>query len=442
MIIYLVMEIAARELMGHLLLGVLAASRGHQVLIGPINDMWLYNRMKLLPPGPLIVKNMNVPPVSEKIYNSLINDGFDIYCHEAEPAILSSDFDTFIRAYRITGDQLLPFKGVFCWGQRDYDGYTKLFSHKRDIFHITGSPRVDLWLPNLKAFWQRDYIEDLKPYILFVSNNSWAVGKRHWTSFLAVQQNLGLTEVEENERDLYRTMLKDVVMVENAVFSLRDLAQKYPEINFIIRPHPWDNEDYWKVAVGEYKNIHVIFKEGLTPWVSGATGLIHNSCTSAIEASIQGVPVISYVPSPEISDMLDIANACGVRVENHQALESAIENILNEHQEHIMSENSRSLLSPLIAITDESASSKIVNEIEKSSRDLASNTISGYNFLAITAARQSKTAFDKIKRMDLSYQNYHFNKKDVRDTVRKISGILGVPCPKIRFASDSTMLIG
>lgn len=435
------MEIAVRELSGHLLLATLAASRGHQVLIGTSNDFELYKRMKLLPPGAYVVKNMNIPLRSEEMYNSFINQGFDLYCHEVEPSILWSNFETFLKEYCITADQVLPFKGVFCWGERDHREYTKLFNRKHDIFHITGSPRADLWSPKLNEFWQRDYIQTMKPYVLFASNNSWAVGKRHWSKFLAIQRELELLNNEENEKNLYKALQKDILMVETVVFSLREIASKYNELNFIIRPHPMDNVDYWADVVGEYDNIHVIYKESISPWIAGATVLIHNSCTSAVEAAVQGVPVISYVPS-EMSDVLDIANNCGIRVNNHQKLISAVQHILNENSEHQMSHDSHALLDPLLAIDNELASLKIIRVIEKSSASLAPNKIEDYRFLAITMLRQAKTVYDKARKIDMSNKNQEFDKAEVKKNVKNISNLLGVSCPKVRFALNTTVLIG
>ena len=435
------MEIAVRELTGHLLFSVLAASRGHQVLIGPSNDIWLYKRLKLLPPGAFMVKNMNIPLRSKNMYTSFIRDGFDMYCHEAEPAILWSDFEVFMKANNLTSDQYLPFKGVFCWGERDFREYTKLFSDKKEIFHNTGSPRIDLWSPNLRMFWQREYLEELQPYILFVSNNSWVIGKRHWSEFLAIQRDLELTETDEIERELYKTIQKDLIMVEHVIFSLRDLAREHKDINFIVRPHPWDNEDYWRVALREQKNIKVIYRDTLSPWIAGATAIIHNSCTSALEASVQGVPVISYVPS-EITDMSDIANNCGVRVKSHQELHSAVISVLAESKEQKKSDRMPPLLRHLLSTDHELASLKMIREIEKSSEALGSNKLDGYSLLAITMARQSKSIIDKVRRLDLSYQSYKFNKKEVKETIKRMSDLLGVPCPKVSFVSNSTIIIG
>lgn len=442
MIIYLVLEISVREIYGHLLFSIFAASKGHQVLIGTSNDLWLYKRQKLLPAGALVVKNVNIPFKSEKMYRAYVASDFDIYCHEAEASILWSDFQIFLKEYSITKDQYFPFKGVFCWGDRDYSEYIKLFSDKKNVFHVTGSPRVDLWSDKLKSFWKRDYITKMDPYILFVSNNSWAVGRRHWTKFLAIQRDLELLQIDGNEENLYTVIRKDILMVENIVFSLRQLAKKYPHINFVIRPHPMDNEEHWRDAIGgEYKNIHVIYRDSITPWILGASVLLHNSCTSAIEASVQGIPIISFVPN-ESSDILGIANECGVKVPNYEELDFAISSALKEKNTHKRTQESHSLLDPLISIDSKLASEKILEHIETDSSRLAFNRIKFSSYLVIILLKSIKTCIDVFRNIDASNkETMQFNKSEVIVGVEKLSVILGVPKPRIRFISTTSVLI-
>ena len=231
-------------------------------------------------------------------------------------------------------------------------------------------------------------------------------------------------------------------MVENVVFSLRELARKNKNVNFIIRPHPMDNEIHWRDAVGEYENIQVIYKDSITAWIAGATALIHNSCTSAIEAVIQGVPVISYVPT-EISDVLGIANKCGVKVFNHKELDSAVTDALTESDEIKKADDSNALLTSLVSIDQKLASLKIVEEIEKGSKAMVEDRINAFGFVAIAMTKQSKSLLDKFRRIDrINQKNMEFDKTEVREAVKNLSKIFGIPCPKIRFASNTTMLIG
>lgn len=441
MIIYILNEISVRELASHLLLSVIAASRGHQVLIGSINDILLCKRLDILPPGPLLVKNMNVPAVSKVAYDQFLNEGFELYCHEQEPAILWSDFDKFIDAYNITSDQFMPFKGVFCWGERDHAGYIKLFNRSREVFHLTGSPRVDLWRPELMDLWERDYLQEMKPYVLFVSNNGFAVGKRHWSEFVEIARNYETLKTEEIEKEYYLNVQKDILMVQSAVFSLRDLAAKYRDVNFIIRPHPLDDENYWRAAVGQHENIHVIYQDTLTPWIAGAKAVIHNSCSSALEAAIQGVPVISYVPS-ELCDILDIPNKLGTRVSNHQELAIAVERALTEGDDRAMTSAARAVLDPLLAIDEELASQKIIELIEKSTEINKSNRITNATFLKISLALRTKAVLDKARGIYQHDASNLFDSNEVQGQISKISKILGISEPKVRFVANTTILIG
>ena len=75
--------------------------------------------------------------------------------------------------------------------------------------------------------------------------------------------------------------------------------------------------------------------------------------------------------------------------------------------------------------------------------EIIHNNINITGFMAIAMAKQSKSLMDKFRRIDLIHQkNMEFDKTEVRGAVKKFSKILGVPCPKIRFASNTTMLIG
>ena len=441
MILYIANEVSVRELPSHLLFSVIAVSRGHQVMIGSINDILLCKRIDILPTGALLLKNMNIPEVSKVVYDKFINAGFELYCHEQEPGILWSDFGKFIERLNITSNQFMPFKGVFCWGERDHHSYTKLFNKKQDIFHITGSPRIDLWRPELKSFWSNNDSDDIQPYILYASNNSCIFGKKHWTQYIVQARGLEHLNSKEAEINFYKFIQKDILMAQNAVFSLRDLAEKYRHINFIIRPHPVENENYWRAALGDHENIHVIYEGTLTPWIANAKAVIHNSCSSALEAAIQGVPVISYVPS-DLCDLLDIPNKLGTRVSNYQELAAAVAQALTTTDNGHMTTASHTILDPLLAIDKELASQKIIALIEQSTEINKANKISQVNFIKISLTLKTKAAIDKVRGLYLHDAANLFDRREVIDQIRKVSEILELPAPKVRFVSNTTILIG
>lgn len=87
-------------------------------------------------------------------------------------------------------------------------------------------------------------------------------------------------------------------LIGHFVKMIRKLAETYPDVNILIRPHPVEDEDAWDKMIGPFPNVHV-FRDGtISGWIRGAKAIIHNGCTSALEAAVSGVPRIAYRPLP------------------------------------------------------------------------------------------------------------------------------------------------
>ena len=67
-----------------------------------------------------------------------------------------------------------------------------------------------------------------------------------------------------------------------------NLANKFPELNFIYRPHPSEDHDYYKVIFKGVKNINVEHDGNVIPWILACKLLLHDGCTTAIEATLAG----------------------------------------------------------------------------------------------------------------------------------------------------------
>ena len=67
----------------------------------------------------------------------------------------------------------------------------------------------------------------------------------------------------------------------------------------VIRPHPSESIQGWKDSLKDFKNV-IIEREGdLLSWILASDFVIQNNCTSAIEATTVGIPVITYVDDHE-----------------------------------------------------------------------------------------------------------------------------------------------
>jgi len=77
---------------------------------------------------------------------------------------------------------------------------------------------------------------------------------------------------------------------------LPEIAERFPEFNFVIRPHPSENSSAWESISRNHTNVHVVYEDAVTPWIIGALGVIHFKSTTSIEAALLGKPVLTYMP--------------------------------------------------------------------------------------------------------------------------------------------------
>ena len=87
-----------------------------------------------------------------------------------------------------------------------------------------------------------------------------------------------------------------------------------------MRPHPTDDIRYVKKLMARHgvksELIHCVDKNDAFPWISAASVLIHNCCTTSLEAAFCGTPVVTFAPSQtsllledQINNLFPVANS-------------------------------------------------------------------------------------------------------------------------------------
>jgi hypothetical protein len=147
---------------------------------------------------------------------------------------------------------------------------------------------------------------------------------------------------------------------------LRVLSEKYPNINFVLRPHPVESEKTWKQLIGNYENILVSNSGSVSAWLRQCTALIHNGCTTAMEAAMSGVPILTYTPIEDQKAEFYFPNRLGKKISDLQSLVENVGQILSGKQSDISSTQDSNTLSERFANTDEVlAADRIVDVWER-----------------------------------------------------------------------------
>jgi hypothetical protein len=74
------------------------------------------------------------------------------------------------------------------------------------------------------------------------------------------------------------------------------LSHALPQHTIIVRPHPAENKESWRANTAALPNVRVIHEGAAANWILGAEAVIHNNCTTGVEAFLLDKPVFAYCP--------------------------------------------------------------------------------------------------------------------------------------------------
>lgn len=298
--IYIPIEIKSRELESKILLALEAASRGHEVLLGPLSIVFSWGPTGLLKPGIFHDKSLH-PKVNFPPQRKIKERGGVITCLDEESGLLDESYEKFAKT-RFSKKSLSIASRVFCWGDFDESALKELYPEYSSVISNTGSPRVDLWRPKFKRFYadlnKGGVHDDLIDYIFVVSNFSLTLNQNRFWNLVNLERGNGDLERSETEDYYFKLYSYEVNLLNEFVKMIRALAIEFPLKTIVVRPHPIENQDAWKVLLNELGNVKVIREGSINNWVNNASVIIHNGCTTALEGRVNMKNVIAYRPIP------------------------------------------------------------------------------------------------------------------------------------------------
>jgi surface carbohydrate biosynthesis protein len=111
----------------------------------------------------------------------------------------------------------------------------------------------------------------------------------------------------------------------NLTKELPKILNNFKQTNFIIRPHPFENEKFWKF-LEKYKNCKVTNQFNSFEWISKCKALLHMDCTTSIEATLLNKPAISlfYTQSHINKNASRLAHECSYLCKSFQEVKNKI----------------------------------------------------------------------------------------------------------------------
>ncbi len=309
-------ENQVRELDAKLLTACVAAERGFDVTLG--SRTYVHFVLPFLPRGVFVAKSLR--SISTLMFRLLHHLGHDIVAWDEESLVRFSSSEYY--GFRYAPETFAAVDRLFAWGDDDaelfrgYEGYTGV------PIHVTGNPRMDMLRPELAPFFDEDVRALRDRYGRFILVN---------TNFPFVNPfvpELALLQPDADGRGVHvgrtgRGMSLEFARgyaahIETICRHFQDLiprlASWFPDHTIIVRPHPSEDHDTWRRLVSHQRNVEVLHEGNVVPWLLAAEALLHNGCTTAVEAAVLGKPALSYMPVTAASFDYPLPNAL-----SHQA---------------------------------------------------------------------------------------------------------------------------
>jgi len=300
-------ENQVRELDPKLLLACIAARRGFSSIIGSHREVDF--RIASFPRGLYLNKSMTARNL--KMFQIMRRVGHAILTWDEEALVHLPPEIYYSR--RLSPVAIRYVSHLFAWGENN----AELWRRYPDLppklpIHVTGNPRNDMLRPELHAFYEdevRAIHERYGDYLLvntnfnhvnafFPAQNLFKPAKHPGETPQFGKAGVGMTrQFAEALRDQ-----KQAVLVAFQAL-IPELSRAFPRLSIIVRPHPTEGQDVYRRLASGNDRIHVTNEGNVVPWLLGAKALIHNGCTTGVEAFVMRIPAFSFRPS--VSETID-----------------------------------------------------------------------------------------------------------------------------------------
>lgn len=298
------LEVINRDLDYRLFLAVKAANERNRVFVGQHDAIYRLSRSMRggIYLGQYVFRSL-FPQETGARYRDVKSRGFAVIHLHEEGAIYyggPKDWGPALRQ-RIDPTAMDGEDHVLTWGETQRQALLEMKPRCAANIRTTGHPRFDLLTRDYRAYYEEDVAALPKPPSRFVLIN---------TNLVLANSCMGLSDTfsavrnydpasAQSRLDHFAKWGHNNRILVGFVEMINRVSLELPSVHFVVRPHPAENHDYYKEIFRGIGNVSVVHHGSVMPWVLASELLLHNGCTTGIEARLAGKPVINYFSMPE-----------------------------------------------------------------------------------------------------------------------------------------------
>ncbi len=291
-------ELQVREFDAKLLLSCVAAEAGITAVFGSQTN--IHKNIERLPRGVYLTKDIRKSKL--RIFRIMHDLGYAIIGWDEEGLVRYPSNQYF--KMRVEPRSLEYIALWFAWGDEDAALMKTHPAYKGTPIHITGNPRTDMLRPEIRGYFDDDVAAIRRRFDRFILINTNFGRSNHFLP----KHSIKSTVLQEELGDKATSWDLDLAVHRETLFGhfqqmVPSLAQAFPETTIVVRPHPAESQEVWRQAAQGCSNVAVVYEGNVQPWILASGVLVHNGCTTAVEAFLLDKPAITY--KPVVSDRFD-----------------------------------------------------------------------------------------------------------------------------------------
>jgi len=306
-------EVSKRELLSKLYLGMYATLRNYPVIIGD-HDGQIFNQITN---GFLLYKDH--APWSEKRLSKATSRGLNIGCLDEEGLIYKSP--EIYKETRCSQKTLNEADAIFLWGEAQKTAIS--MPAVKNQF-IVGNPRIDL--ANLLGN-RRGKLGSAKKILIntrFPSCNAFRGDQE-----LDALKKLNIIKSKE-DLEAHQEFVTHDTIIYKSFLELIDVLSENKELQITIRPPPTENTDVYTCAAKNKSNVSVDQQTELIEQIKNHDIIIHDGCTTAIEAQAAKKIVLGLRPNGVNLKYGEFANEFSMNFSDAESITNFINNFETE----------------------------------------------------------------------------------------------------------------
>ncbi len=201
-----------------------------------------------------------------------------------------------ILRYRLDPGFLNAEDHVCTWGDWQRDFYKAQNPPCAPNIVTTGQPRFDLYKPAYREYFAAE-ADDLKnqfgEFVLMNTNFSFVNRPRGTDNAFSARYFYEPSD-PQNRLNQIRRWTHMTHILSNFVRLATRISVEFPQLNVVLRPHPSEDVSLYHSIFDGVPNVHIVHQGSVGAWLQAARCLIHDGCTTALEAHFCDVPIINY----------------------------------------------------------------------------------------------------------------------------------------------------